>query len=686
VALVACQPKTIIIETEKEVTKIVEKEIEKVVKETVVVEQTKVIEMEKIVPETVVVEKEKVITATPVPPKAESPLVSRMVQAGEVPELAERIPMNPYVIEGLDGIGNFGGTYRLQKRGQADGYARGQVLGRGLTNIDHTMALSTYMAESFEVSPDASTITFHLRPGTKWSDGEPLTSADYRFWYEDLISNREYTANHPKWLSSAVGDDREEAVFTAPDDYTFSYKFATANGLFTYNGNVVRSGNVMTPMHYAQPYHPEYGDKAAIDKAVAGNDSWDDWTHQMQDMLNANKTIERPTHEPWLNQTDWTKDVIPLKRNPYFWEIDTEGNQLPYIDYLQYREFGDSSVALLRALNGEIDCQARHIASWANYTVFKENEERGDYTTQIWARTAVLGAHFNMTTKETRLADLFVERDFRIAASLSINRDEMNELFYDGLATPMQYVAPVGSPYHSEKLASAYLEYDPDRANQLLDDLGYTEKDSDGYRLFKDGSGDRIAFTALSGGTEPSPELLILMDYFKAIGLEMIYRGVDRALSIQLINDNEVHMRFTHLDRNLVPLADPSIWLKSTGPAERPMFCAWSQWYVNPDHPAAEEPPAGHWVWDLWAAGDELQSAATDEEQKKAWFKIQDIWAEELLSVCVYGMLPFPFPVKNGFKGIKEGYGWDCCTTVYEHMIDNATWYWDEPDKHSVYF
>jgi len=162
----------------------------------------------------------------------------------------------------------------------------------------------------------------------------------------------------------------------------------------------------------------------------------------------------------------------------------------------------------------------------------------------------------------------------------------------------------------------------------------------------------------------------------------MNFRGVDRALSIELIESNEVEMRTTLMDRNLVPLADPSIWVKNEGPAERPMFCAWSTWYRDASSPIAEKPPDGHWVWDLWAA---LQRAVGDEAQKEAWFRIMDVWAEELPSQGFYGDFPQPCVVHNGFQGIHEGYGWDCCTTVYEHIIDNATWYWDEPEKHSVY-
>jgi len=380
----------------------------------------------------------------------------------------------------------------------------------------------------------------------------------------------------------------------------------------------------------------------------------------------SNLTIERPTHEPWLNKNVWSDEVVTLERNPFFWEVDTEGNQLPYIDKLRYNDFADTQVAIMRVVNGEVDCQARHHYSFDNFTVLKESESIGDYKIQLWRGTRIACMHFNMTTKNQRLRELYQERDFRIAVSHACNRDEMRELLVDGYCRNTQYVPPPDSPYHYEKLANAYLEYDPDKANALLDGLGYTERDGEGYRLFKDGSGDRITMTAIGGGTEPTPYVLMLMDYFKGVGLQLIYRGMDRALSIEMHQSNEVEMTAGQADRNLIPLADPQIWIKYTNINDRPWCNAWTAWYLDPTNPIAEEPPEGHWIWDIWGYWEQLQQTVDTEAQKEVFFKILDIWAEELPSVGLYGDFPILVPVKNGLKGIKEG-----------------SWYWDDPDKHS---
>ncbi len=613
----------------------------------------------------------------------EAPIVAEMVANGEIPPVDERLPENPYVAVGLDGVGNYGGGWRLNKKGQADGGARSQVLGRGLLKYNQDLELNCVAAESYEGSEDGTEWTFHLRKGLKWSDGTPMTAEDYRFWYEDLILNREYTVAHPKWLASIIDGKVVPAEFSAPDDYTIKYTFAAPSALFNLSGNIINNIGIVVPSHFLKPFHPDYGDIAEIDALVAGNDSWDDWTHLLGDKNNANLTVERPTHEPWLNENVWSDEIVTLKRNPYFWEVDTDGNQLPYIDKLRYNDFSDKEVAVMRVVSGEVDCQARHHFSFENYTVYKENENVGDYTIQVWRGTRIHCLHFNMTTKNERLRELFQERDFRIAMSLACNRDDMRELLVDGFCRNTQYCPPPDSPYHYEKLANAYLDYDPDQANALLDGLGYTEKDGEGYRLFKDGSGDRIAITCIGQNGEADATTLMLMDYFEAVGIQLIYRGMDRSLSIEMHQSNEVEMTSGQADRNLIPLADPQVWTKHTNIDDRPWCNAWTAWYLDPTNPIAEEPPEGHWIWDIWGYWEQLQQTVDAEGQKELFFKILDIWAEELPSIGLYGDFPILVPVKNGFKGIQEGYGWDCCSTNYENIIDNSTWYWDEPEKHN---
>jgi len=615
---------------------------------------------------------------------AEAPMLAERVSAGALPPVDERLPENPLVVEGLDGIGNYGGAWRLGKRGQADTTARGQFTSRGLLRIDHTMALGACMAESWSVNADGTVWTFTLRQGLKWSDGHPLTSEDFRFWWEDLILNTEYTPAVPVQLASVVDGKRVPATFAASDDYTFSYTFVRPNALFNYYGSILTDISA-SPAHFMKQFHPKYADKAALDALIAASESWDDWTQVMLDKDNENLTVERPTHEPWIGTNVWSDEYVILERNPYFWEVDTAGNQLPYIDKLTFRDFTDAEVYVMWCVNGEIDCQGRHAGEFTNYTVLKEGEAQGGYGVQIWRRTGVQGIAPNLTTKDARLRKFFQERNARIALSLAINRDEMRELLLDGYGKGVQYGPPEDSPFYYEKLSKAYIEFDADRANALLDELGYAERDADGYRLWDDGSGEPISWVMLSEGQEASALNLLLTDYFKAVGLQMLYRGADRSLRQQLHMANEAHMGQTIFDRNLVPLADPQIWTARTGTNSDKSWCAaWTAWYLDPSDPIAEEPPEGHWVRDLFAAWEQLQETTDLDVQKEIFTGILDIWAEELPSIGLYGEEPRLIVVKNGFKGIHEGYPYDCCATNYEAIIDDATWYWDDPASHTI--
>ncbi|RIK39789.1 MAG: hypothetical protein DCC55_17000 [Chloroflexi bacterium] len=608
----------------------------------------------------------------------EAPMLAERVARGELPPVDERLPENPLVIEGLDGIGNYGGLWRMGFSGQADGTAAGQVVNRGLLSIDHNLEVVPMLAESWEVSDDATEFTFHLRRGIRWSDGEPLDAEDVLFWYYDIIRHQDLTPAVPEWLTSVVDGERVPVEVTAPDAYTIKFTFASPNSLFYLSGGIVLNIPA-SPKHYMSQFHADYADEAELEQTVAAAGA-DNWAALFQDKENARLNPDRPTHSPWVQTNAWDSELVTFERNPYFWTVDPVGNQLPYIDRLNFRLFQDPDVYALWAVNGEIDCQARHVRT-SDLTVLKEGEARGDYTVQFWRWTAVLGIHFNMTAKEPRLRELFQARDFRIAVSLGVDRDEINELVYNGLGTFMQYGPPADSPLHYPKLSEAYLDYDPDQANALLDGLGYTERDSEGYRLWNDGSGERIRWTML-GGAQASDEALMVLDDLKALGFEVNYRGVDRSLSIASHQSNDVECTMGFMDRNLVPLADPQIWIKHTNINDRPWANAWTAWRIDPNHPIAERPPDDHWIWDIWNLWDQIRLTADESARNDLFFQILDIWAEELPSVGFLGEVPRLVVVKNGFKGIHAGYPWDCCSTIYEHIIDNATWYWDDPDSH----
>lgn len=638
-------------------------------------------QVEEKAPEVVAEVKEEVKEAGPPGKYNEAPMLAELVKQGELPPVDERLPESPLVVEGLDGIGNYGGTWRMGFSGQADHFAARQVAVRGLLSVNQTLNVVPMLAESWEISDDATEYTFHLRKGLKWSDGEPLDSGDFAFWFEDEIKNETLTPTMPDWLTSPVEGENVPAEMSAPDAHTVKFKFAAPNALFHLEGGIVLDLPVR-PAHYMKQFHGDHtDDPAALEQAMkdAGLDSWAELYQQKRSDQNENPEV--PLFRPWLQNNDWAEELVTFRRNPYFWAVDLEGNQLPYFDNLSFRLFQDADVHALRLVNGEIDCQARHVRN-QDLTVLKENEDKGDYKVQFWRWTAIYGIHLNMTTNDERVRELFQARDFRIAVSLGVDREQINELVFDGLGTPMQYGPPMESPLHYPKLSNAYLEYDPDRANALLDGLGYTERDSEGFRLWQDGSGERISWTML-GGAELSDNDQMVIDFLGDLGFEVNYRGADRSLRIELHQSNDVQCTTSFMDRNLIPLADPQIWVKHRNINDRPWANAWTAWKLDPSNPIAARPPEGHWIWDIWNIWDQVRTTADADKQVELFKQILDIWSEELPSVGFFGELPRLVVVKNGFKGIQPNHPWDCCRGVYEHIIENSTWYWDEPEKHA---
>jgi peptide/nickel transport system substrate-binding protein len=292
----------------------------------------------------------------------------------------------------------------------------------------------------------------------------------------------------------------------------------------------------------------------------------------------------------------------------------------------------------------------------------------------------VHGAFFNQTCKDERLAALFSERDFRIAMSHAVDRDAIREMLFEGRGVNKQYTPPDLSGFGYPKLANAYLEYDPDKANELLDGLGFTERDGDGYRVWP-GTNEPIQWTTTGSDPQMGAELSMIADYWKVTGFKVNYRGMDRSLSIELHNNNEAECDVpATMDYNLVPLAEPRMWVR--GWTTKPWGVAWQAYYDNPDNPIAQKPPDGHWIWDIWENWANCQKEPDDDKRRQYFFNILDIWAEELPAIGFFGDLAICVIVKNGLKGIHEGYYFDCCSTIYEYVIDDATWYWDDPEQH----
>ena len=419
---------------------------------------------------------------------SQAPMLRTMVAAGDLPPLEERLPVEVLVIEPTEEIGQYGGTWH--KAWVGDPIAVEKALGDGHAMLRWSWdgrKVMPNLVTRWEVLEDAKVFTFTLRKGVKWSDGVPFTTDDVMFYWEDVVLNEELTPVYPNWLS--VEGQRPEVE--ALDEYTFRFTFPVPYPTFI---EVFTSGFFYQPKHYAQQFHINYASAEKVEQMTkeAGFDHW----YQ----LYAAKTEYAATGGWWVTNPDhptlWAWQLkIPreeqqmvYERNPYYWKVDTAGNQLPYIDKVTIDMVQDAEMVNFKAMTGELDFQQRGIA-FPNYTLLMENREKGDYRILTWK--IAFGSnpfyHLNLTHTDPVLRQIFQDVRFRKALSLAINRDEINELVYLGTGEPRQASIVSGALYYSEKWATSYAEYDPERANAFLDEMGLSERDKDGFRLRPDG-------------------------------------------------------------------------------------------------------------------------------------------------------------------------------------------------------
>lgn len=416
------------------------------------------------------------------------PLIAE-VEAGNLPPLAERLPTNPLVVgPGLlmpeDALpdwepGIHGGTLRTAFT-SAFGLS-GELLVMNLEPIIAAPDIDVQgfygnIAESFEVNEDATVFTFKLREGLRWSDGELVTTEDVAFVFNDLHNNEAYGA-FPNKFKSASGSPAQLDVI---DDLTFSLTFDVPSGGILRDLAITgwpSYDDMMKPLHYLMDYHPDYADaddlQAKLDAEGLGADEWPTLfnnidcpnRHMMQE-----KCIGFPQLHPWLVSEVSESGTIMI-RNPYYWKVDTEGKQLPYVDRLVAQVFGDGEMVNLGAIAGDIDFL--YGTQYSNYPLYKENEEAGNFVTIPLILHADPTALY-IQTCNTDEAYTAVANDvrFRTALSHAIDREEIIDVIYLGLGSIPTWIPA---------------EFDPDLANELLDEMGMDQRDDDGYRMSPSG-------------------------------------------------------------------------------------------------------------------------------------------------------------------------------------------------------
>jgi peptide/nickel transport system substrate-binding protein len=575
----------------------------------------------------------------PVSQYNEAPMLKDMVDAGQLPPVEERLPENPLVIPVTDSIGEYGGIWRRGFIGPSDYNNYVRVVYDGLVRFSPDGSkVEPRLIESWESTPDFTTWTIHMRAGAKWSDGEPFTADDIMFWYEDVLLNTDLTASVPKWMQNADGSP---AVVAKVNDYTVTWTYKEANTtlmmeLANQDGGD-KSYAVFLPAHYLKQFHANYADEATLADEVA-EAGFNTWGELMATRKNPAENPDRPVMAAWKPETRVSDDILVLKRNPYFVGVDAEGNQLPYIDEIQFKFFQDSQALNLAAIAGDLDMQERHIIM-GNYPVFKENELAGKYRVITWptfgGSDAIIA--FNQTYQNDPIvAELLRTQDFRVALSYAIDREQIKESVFLGLGEARQAVPAPWHPYYpGDEYAYKYTEYDPDMANELLDGIGLTQRDSEGFRLNKDGQPFSIEISVVPAFANwPDVAQLVAADW-QAVGVRTIVQVRERAVHFEMRDANEIVTEIWNEDTTGFPFTGaPKFDPRSTpglGIAR-----LYRQWIITNGAEGIEPSPEFKRIVEIIDTGKTVGI----EEQIDLAHELFEIWAEAVYEIGTVGLTP----------------------------------------------
>ncbi len=578
----------------------------------------------------------------------EAPALAEMVKAGTLPPVAERIGQDPLVIKPVREIGKYGGTLRRAFTGPSDRY-NGQRFA-GIDNLLYSDYSGTKIvpnvARGYEIRDGGRSLVIQLRRGMKWSDGQPFTADDFVFWYEDLFLNKELVPTPPVQMSinrkpiALEKIDANTIAFRSPDPYLVLPVVLTGlNRLGGHAENGHLGMGTYAPAHYLKQYHPKYVGKDELEQKVKAA-GFDNWVNLMKFKNGWTLNPELPVVTAWKTVGPANSPVWSFERNPYSIWVDTEGNQLPYIDKIQMQLAENLEVLNLRAIAGEIDFQARHI-DLGKLPVLIENQQRGNY--KVHLDPANFGSDAPLVLNMSYVADAEVakwlnNKDFRIAMSLGIERDQLNEALWLGMGTPGSYIVGESSPYSpGPEYRTLNMQYDPKKANELLDKLGLNKKDSEGYRVRTDnGQRLRIELMTQSGVFFPLTKVAeMVADQWKRIGLQGDVKEVERSLAEKLsaANEHQIAIRATDGIEDIYALDPGGAFPSSATSYGGPVFGAW---FASGGTQGKEPPPRMKEVMELY----QKAYGVPDEERIKLTQQVWKILAEELWTIGTVGLSP----------------------------------------------
>ena len=486
-------------------------------------------------------------TTPPVVPTKykEAPELAKLVAEGKLPPVEKRLPSNPLVLKPIDGIGKYGGRMRQFSADLLDyGFQLQQYGYSPMRYIDDGLAIAPGTCESFETNKDNTEWTLHFRKGLKWSDGEPCTVDDILFWFEDLVKVKDSnTATDP--IIQAGGKLCE---MTKIDADTLKMKFAVP-AVFTHDRLAMRQKGAIqlrwiAPKHYLSKFHPKYNPDVK---------TFDEFWKQIE----WQKGTGCPTLGHWMVSKFDPGKRRETVRNPYYYAVDTDGNQLPYIDGTDEVSITDAEVQKLTIMQGGVDYITRHFHSitMSDLNTMLSNEDKGNY--KVYFRDGGDGTgrifYLNHDYQDPKIRAIYRNPKFQRALSYAHDRPTIQKIVYfnTGILTTGT-MSPKAIEFNFsdeakklfEKWRTAYIEFDPTKSKALLDEIGMKDVNGDGWRELPDGTKFELRIDLAANASAVGLQVLeIATKNWKDIGLNVVINQKPLAEFNNIINNGQMSMR-----------------------------------------------------------------------------------------------------------------------------------------------
>ncbi|UYN93878.1 MAG: ABC transporter substrate-binding protein [Enhydrobacter sp.] len=598
-------------------------------------------------------------TANPLPTMQETPSLAEQVKSGALPPVAKRIPEQPSIVQhfpGGDGMGRVGGDLNILIGGPRDTRLMTIYANARLIVYDDKFKLHPDILESYDVK-EGREFTLKLRAGHKWSDGHPFTTEDFRYFWEDVANNKELSPRGPP--VELLVDGRPPKVEII-DERTVRYTWDKPNPYFIPSQARAAPLWLYRPAHYLKKFHIKYTPAEEIAKAARGGQSIK-WVqiHRRVDVMYNNDNPDLPTLNAWVLTTAPPAQRFVFARNPYYYRIDEQGVQLPYLDRIIFTVVAPNLVPAKAGL-GEADLQPRYL-NMRDYTFLQKSSKTSGVLVRLWesGSGAQIALYPNLNAKDEVWRKVMRDARFRHALSLGIDRAELNEVVYIGLAKPSNNTIMDRSELFKPEYATKWANYDPKLANKLLDEMGLAKRNDQGIRRLPDGRPATIVVEHTSEETEDNDALALITDHWKKIGIQLLAKPQTRENFRLRVSSGDAIMTAYAGVTTAVPTVDTSP--KEFAPTMQGGL-QWPQWgmFVESNGTQGEkcDLPEACKLLDYLS---EWERSADPAVRQKAWENILQTHADQTFSIGTVNGILQPIVVSPKLRNVPEKgyYAWD---------------------------